>query len=88
MPFRQLAIMSSNKNTFSMGARESRPGNPYWRGRIGTVDLPAWTSSNQLLLIVKMYIFLFYKEANCTELSPSVRIPWLGSWAVASLLDF
>ncbi len=30
-------------------------GNPYWRGKISTIDLLVLTSSNQLLLILKLY---------------------------------
>ncbi len=54
-------------------------GNPYWRGRIGTVDLLAQTSSDKLRFILKIQ---FYKttylkaEVKCTKPSPSVRIPW------------
>jgi hypothetical protein len=48
-------------------------GNPYWRGRISTVDLLVPSSSDQLLFILK----LLNEEVNCTETSPSVRVPWL-----------
>ncbi len=51
------------------------------RGRFSTVDLLALTSLNQLLFTLKIYIVLFYKttnlseEMNCTEPSPSIRVP-------------
>ncbi len=54
-------------------------------GRISTINLLVLTSSNYLLLIVKMHIFLFLqtsylnKEVNCTEpSSPLVSCPWSG----------
>ncbi len=46
------------------------------------IDLFVLSTSNQLLFIEEIYFFLFYKtsylntEVNCTEPSPSVRIPW------------
>jgi hypothetical protein len=56
------------------------PGNPYCMGRISTVNLLALTSSDQLLFILKISFFLFYKtsyhkeEVNCLEPSSSVRV--------------
>jgi hypothetical protein len=56
------------------------PGNPYWRGQLSTVDLHLLTSIDQLHLILKI-LFTFYKtsylneEVNCTEPSPSVKVP-------------
>jgi hypothetical protein len=55
-------------------------GNPHIRGRISTIDLLVLTSSDQLRLILCIY----YKtsnlnvEVNCTEPSPSVRVPCPG----------
>jgi len=60
------------------------PGNTHWRGMFSTVDLLVLTSLDQLLWILKIYIYSFYKtsylykEVKCTEPSPSVSIPWLG----------
>jgi len=55
-------------------------GNPYWRGRISTIELLILTSSNQLLFVLKLCIYnLFYetsylnKEVNCTEPFPLVE---------------
>ncbi len=48
-------------------------------GRISTIAL---NSSDQLLLIMKIYFFLFHKtaylneEVNRTKPSPSVSLPW------------
>jgi hypothetical protein len=57
------------------------PGNPNRRGRISSVDLPELTKSDQLFFLLKAF-FLFFKtfyfkeEVNCTEPSPSVRVPF------------
>ncbi len=57
------------------------PRNPRWTGRISTVDLLAVTNSDQLLFTLNTEtIFLnettyLKKEVNCTEISPSVRLP-------------
>ncbi len=69
-----------------LGARifSARTEKPYRMGRISTVDLLVLTSLNELLFKLKLN-FLFYKatylneEVNCTEPSPSVRVPWLGA---------
>jgi hypothetical protein len=58
----------------------NKPVNPYWKGRIGTVDLLILTCSDQLLHLLKIHSFFFYKtsyineEVNCTQPSPSVRV--------------
>jgi len=55
---------------------------PLLRGRISTLDLLVLTCLDQLLLIMKILFFSFYKtnylneEVNCTYLPPSVRVPW------------
>ncbi len=52
------------------------------RGRISTIDLLVLTNLDQLLSILKLYfsVFthqpIFNEEVNCTEPSPSVRVPW------------
>ncbi len=54
------------------------PGNPYWRGRLGTVDLLELTGLYRLISKLKVKIFLSYKtiylneEANCTEPSSTL----------------
>ena len=54
------------------------PGNPYWRGRLSTVDLLVLTSLDQLPSIWKFYLpFLQRKEVNCTEPLSSVSVPCL-----------
>jgi hypothetical protein len=56
-------------------------GNPYWRGKLSTVDLLVLNSSDQLLFALKLY-FSFYKttilirRSTVPEPSPSVSIPW------------
>ncbi len=56
------------------------------KGLLSTVDTFVLTRSDQLFLILMTYFFsflqneLFYKEVNCTEPSPSVRVPWLVSF--------
>ncbi len=60
-----------------------RPGKSYWRGRLSTVDLLVLISLDQLLFIIKMLIaFLRYmlEEANSTDPSRSVSIPWSDGW--------
>jgi hypothetical protein len=57
--------------------------NTHSKERISTIDLHIITISNQLLLILKKNIFLFTKsylneEANRTESSPYVRVPYYG----------
>jgi len=54
-------------------------GNPYWRGRISTVDYFVWFRTTAF----NTERFFFYKtsnfneEAKCTEASPSGSILWL-----------
>jgi hypothetical protein len=54
------------------------PRNPYWRGRLCTVELLVLTISDLLLFILK---YLDYKtnylneEVYCTEPFPSVNVP-------------
>jgi hypothetical protein len=50
------------------------------KGSISTVDLLLLISCGQLLFIVKLYFSLFKtkylnEEVNCTQPSPSVRVP-------------
>ncbi len=53
-----------------------KSGSPYWRGRYATLDLLVLTSSYQLLFILKIFLFYFFTTRyNCTEPSPSVRVP-------------
>ncbi len=66
------------------------PGNHYWKGRISTFDLLVRCNSYQLLLMLIFKFFFsqkcyFNEEANCTEPSPSVRLPCpLTSFMLAS----
>jgi len=59
---------------------EAKPGKPYRRGRISTIDLRVLASLDHLSLIQKLFFF-FYKatypneKVNRTEPSPSVRVP-------------
>jgi hypothetical protein len=52
--------------------------------KVSTADPLVQSSLEQQFLIQKIYIDFFYKtsylyeEVNCTEPSPSVRVPWLG----------
>jgi len=45
-----------------------RPGNPYWLGRISTIDLLELTISDQLLHIPKIFLLVSYKRC----------LSWLG----------
>jgi hypothetical protein len=60
-----------------------KAGNPYWRGRLGTVHLIVLTSLDNLIYILKI-LFTFAKktsylneEVNCTDPSLAVSIPCL-----------
>ncbi len=69
-------------------AYQSWAGNPYWRGRLITVDLHVQTSLYQLLLMFQKHALLFYRKSllieviNRTEPSPSISIPW--SWVLVT----
>jgi len=49
------------------------------------------TSSDQLLFILKLYIFFIFakqylnEEVHCTEPSPSVKVPWSNICAYGAL---
>jgi hypothetical protein len=53
----------------------SRPGNPYWRGKLGTVDLLVQPNLDQLLLILKTFFVLFTKQATLTRKSTVLTLP-------------
>jgi hypothetical protein len=58
---------------------------PYRRGKLWMVDLLVLISSDQRLLYNRNYVSFYktgylIKEVNCTEPSPSVRVPWLKYW--------
>jgi hypothetical protein len=50
-------------------------GNPYWRGRLNTVDLLVLTSLDQLLLKLKILFTLLTKWAILTRRSTVLSIP-------------
>ncbi len=49
--------------------RWSRPGNPYWRGRLSTVDLLALTSLDQQLFTLRILFTFFTNQATSTRRS-------------------
>jgi hypothetical protein len=55
------------------------PGNPYWTGRLSTIDLLVLTSLGELILTLKLHIYIFTKptylneEVKCTEPFRSVK---------------
>ncbi len=59
-----------------------KQGNPHWRGRFSTVDLPVVTSLDQWLMIIQT-LSTFYKtsclneEVNCTKPFLWAGGPWL-----------
>jgi hypothetical protein len=54
-------------------------GNPYWKGSISTIDLPALNSPDQLCLIMQIYIFLFSQKTILTRRSIVLSFPfWWG----------
>jgi hypothetical protein len=60
-----LVPRSQQSLIFSVAASKTikTPGNPYWRVWISTIDLLVLTSSDQIILIQKMYVFCFVKQA-------------------------
>ncbi len=62
-------------------------GNPYWRGRISTVDLLVLTSSDQLLLMLKLYIFTKWHNLmrRSTVLNISFQLGFPGEIELTSL---
>ncbi len=65
-----------------MFMRSVVPANPYRRGRLSTVDLLVLNSLDKLIFISEILITCYEmsclnEEVNCTELSPSVCVPWL-----------
>jgi len=65
------------------------PSNSYCRGRrISTVDLLALTRSDQPLLRLQIHFYILIKtsylneEVNCTEPSPSVRLPYYHNYYI------
>jgi hypothetical protein len=51
------------------------PANPNRRGRVSTVDLLVLTSSDQLLLILKMYFSFFTKQPILIRRSTVLNLP-------------
>ncbi len=72
-------VLLGSRDALTLNHQYRRPGNPYWRSKISTVDLLVLTSSDQLLLIQEKILFFktsfLNEEVNRTELSPSVRVP-------------
>ncbi len=61
--------------------KTAEPGNPYWTGRLSTVDLLVLTRLDVLILILQTLYNSFKTrysnaEVKCTEPSLSVSIPW------------
>ncbi len=71
-------------------ARLYQPRNPYWRGRLSTIDLLVLISLDQLLFNRSSYL---NEEVNCIKPSPSVSVPCINSqlmcyiWGPASNLS-
>ncbi len=56
-----------------------KPGNPYERGRLSTVDLLMLTSLDQLNTNINFFLQNINdvnEEVNSNKPSPSVRVPW------------
>ncbi len=77
--------LNQNFNSLKRKKATVKPGNPYWKGTLSTVDLLELTSLDQLLLILRTFFTFFYKtsylneEVNCTMRSRQVSIPWSNS---------
>jgi hypothetical protein len=75
------SLQQKNKNYFALNAEHklyfsiTKAENPYWRGRLSTVDL-------LIRISLLSTLFIFYKtsylneEVNRIKPSPSVRIHW------------
>jgi len=65
-------------NIATPSAQTSLAGNPYWRGRLGTIDLLVLTSLHQLIFIMKILFTLNTKRAilirRSTVLSLSLQL--------------
>jgi hypothetical protein len=74
---------------FQIFCRFISPGNPYWKGKLSTVDLLALTSLNQFILILKILLTFVSKQATLmkrsTVLSHPVQVvfPGLLFWGTA-----
>jgi hypothetical protein len=55
---------------------KAEPGNPYRRVRNSTIELLVLTSSNQLLLLLKVYFSFFTKQAILTRRSTVPSLPF------------
>jgi hypothetical protein len=52
-----------------------QPGNPYWRGRISTVNLFVLTSLYQLIFVLKILLTFFTKWAILKRRSTALSLP-------------
>jgi hypothetical protein len=52
-----------------------QPGNPYWRGRLSTVDLLVLTSLNNMVLIMKILFTFVTKQAILERRSTVLSLP-------------
>ncbi len=57
------------------GERETWPGNPYWRGRISTVDLLVQTTLDHSLFILNIWFTCVTKEAVLIRRSTVLSLP-------------
>ncbi len=56
---------------------KDQTGNPYWSGRLSTVDLLVLTSLDQLILLLKiLFIFFFTKQATLMRRSTVLSLPF------------
>jgi hypothetical protein len=50
--------------------------NPYWRGRLGTVDLLVLTSLDHLVILLKILITFYTKQATIMRRSTALSLPY------------
>ncbi len=74
MTQQEITMKEPGKSSPMQGTR-----NPYWRGRLGTVDLLILTSQLKNLFIFFYITRYLYKEVNCTQPSPWVSFPCQGA---------
>ncbi len=83
-----LSLFYNRYHTHGM-LRAAKPGNPYWKGRLNTIDLRVLTSLNEFYaenIINFCFKTSYFNEGvNCSEISPSVRVPWLNHWYICCL---
>jgi hypothetical protein len=73
LKYRPLVYLAISWQAKSLG--RVKPGNPYWRGRLSTVDLLALTSLDQLLFIMQTLCTFLQNKATLMRRSTVPSLP-------------